>query len=118
MVWLPILPNDDRAQAESASAIAWNERVHHFWIPDPAVSESFRKALELTDDRAWNVYLLYDRDARWNDEVPRPDSFMHQGRKLPADRALDARVLADEVRALLAPAAAPGAAARQRPGAR
>ena len=116
LVWLPILPADDRAQAEAAAEMEWDPRVRHFWIADPSIPELFQEPVGLAEEKAWNVYLLYDRDARWAERAPRPRSLMHQGRKLPADRQLDGRKLADEVRALLAPRAAAGDSPR-RPGA-
>jgi len=101
MVWLPINPGDDYEQAQNSAQAEDDSRVEHFWIPDPTIPELFKKPLGMTEGTAWDVFLLYDRQAGWGDELPVPTYFMHQGRPLPADRILDARKLADEVRRLL-----------------
>lgn len=102
MVWLPINPGDDLEQAHVAAEPVRDPRVEHFWIPDPEIPELFKTPLGMDGGSAWDVFLLYGADAEWGDDLPVPDSFMHQGQPLPAERVLDARALADEVRAQLA----------------
>lgn len=99
--WLPIHEVDDlKFAAASASAVA-DPRLTHFWDGPDTLTKAFKAPIGLTEGKAWNVYLVYGRDAKWGDVPPKPLSFMHQRLPLAADRVLDARKLADEVRAAL-----------------
>lgn len=102
MVWLPINAGDGLEVAQRSARPVSDPRVAHFWIPDHSLAEAFKAPIGLEEGTAWDVFLLYGRDARWGEQIPSPVSFMHQGLKLSEDRVLDARKLADEVRALLA----------------
>lgn len=56
--------------------------VTHGWDGERQLGRMYSEALGLRSV-AWDVYLLYGADARWNSEVPpTPDFWMHQ---LPAD---------------------------------
>jgi hypothetical protein len=65
-------------------------------VPDP---------LGIDKELAWDVFLLYPLQARWEAKPPRPNYFMcgRDGLKLPADLKFDGLSLAEQVRRLLAP---------------
>lgn len=102
-VWLDILDADSRAAAQNAANRIQDARVTHYWVPDDAMTRQFADVLGMEDGaRAWDVFLLYDEDAFWGpDALPRPDRYMYQNLPLAKERLLDARELAEEVRALL-----------------
>lgn len=103
MVWLPISPGDDRAAAEGSASHITDPRVTHLLGADLVLTEVFKEPVGLEEGMAWDLFLLYDKGALWGETPPVPSSYMHQRLKLPIERTLDARVLADEVRALLEP---------------
>lgn len=101
MVWLPILDDDDREAAQRSANRILDPRVTHYWGSDQELTRAFKAPLGLEEGKAWDIFVLYDDDAAWADEVPSPFSFMHQRLPLPEERTLDARELAREVRSLL-----------------
>jgi hypothetical protein len=110
VVWLPILPDDDVAAAARAAARCAEPRAVHYWDPDRALGEELGKALALpsreagrTNGVAWDVYLLFGRDARWGDP---PALWMQQLDDVPVTKAprLSTAALAAKVNELLAPA--------------
>ncbi len=64
------------------------------------VGEAFQAPIGLDTEPAWDVYLVYERDASWNeDSPPEPSFFMHRlGGRLPPELHLDGPTLADHVR--------------------
>lgn len=65
VVWVPALGTDARDEWDP-SAIP-DERVHHFWDGDFQLAGEF--ADQLGDESPWvyDVYAVYDEDARWGD---------------------------------------------------
>ncbi|MEA2562153.1 MAG: hypothetical protein QOH06_3657 [Acidobacteriota bacterium] len=103
VVWEPIKKNDDRNAAVESTALMTDPRVTHFWTDSLQLAEALKAPIALEKSPAWDVFLLFAPDARWEDAVPKPSSFLHQlGDALPADRKFDGIKLAGEVYALLA----------------
>ena len=101
MVWLPILDRDNREVAQQSANAVQDPRVTHYWIADDAISHAFAPAVGLKEGRAWDIVLVYATDTTWGEDLPEYESYMHQQLPLPLERRLDARLLADKVRALL-----------------
>jgi hypothetical protein len=101
-VWVPILRTDLRLAISRATARLPDERVHHFWDAEGELPRAYSRVLGLPDARpAWDVYLLFDRTARWDAEPPAPAQWMHQLGVGPAAPRLEADQLAGEVGRLL-----------------
>lgn len=87
VVWVPILPSDDEAAARQAAARFAEPRLRSYWDPDRALGNALGRVLALPPGRldegraqgiAWDVYLLYERGARWSEPAPAPTFWMHQ----------------------------------------
>ena len=79
-----------------------DERVSHYWDAEGDLAKAYSRILGLPDARpAWDVYLLFDRNAQWTDQPPAPQGWMHQLPLAPAERRLDGDRLAAEVGKLL-----------------
>ena len=101
-VWVPILRTDFSLAVSRATARLPDERVNHFWDAEGELPQAYSRILRLPDSRpAWDVYLVFDRDARWDAEPPAPDQWMHQLPVAPAAQRLDGDRLAGEVGKLL-----------------
>jgi len=101
-VWAPILRTDIRLAVSRATARLPDERVNQFWDAEGALPQAYSRILGLPDSRpAWDVYLVFDRDARWDAEPPVPAHWMHQLGIGPPAQRLDADRLAGEVGTLL-----------------
>jgi hypothetical protein len=78
VVWVPVLAADTVDTAES-QANAWQDpRVIHVWDRTGEVNAQFARRLSLTGP-GWDLYLMYDRGVRWEDDLPpAPTFWMHQ----------------------------------------
>ncbi|HKQ08141.1 MAG TPA: hypothetical protein VJ464_23650 [Blastocatellia bacterium] len=78
IVWLPIFGGDFKGASQERSKSFSDERVNYFLDPDSLTGELWKPVLKLNDDIAWDVYLLYGPDAKWDKEPPQPNFWMHQ----------------------------------------
>lgn len=89
----------ERNVAKAAGVIP-DRRALHFWDGDKLVGEAYQPLLE-TPDEAWDVWMLYDKEARWEGEAPpRPAWWEHNLYDMPPERNLDADRFARKAAAL------------------
>ena len=72
-VWVPMLDGDTADAARLEASLYRDKRIAHFWDGDRLVSGQLARRLGL--DKAWDVYLVFDRRARYKDA---PSLWMHQ----------------------------------------
>jgi hypothetical protein len=84
---------------DGATTLILDDRVRHYWDPDSRVGGAYEKYLGL-DEPAWDVWMLFDRDASWTGAVPTPDWWEHQLGALPDSLHLDPARFAREARRL------------------
>lgn len=51
--------------------------MRHYWDGEKVLSKAYRPLLGLDED-AWDVYLLYPKDAEWGDTPPKPVYWQEQ----------------------------------------
>lgn len=98
MVWSPEL---DAAENDvpGATRLMSDPRVAHFWDPEATVGRAFREVLG-TSEPAWDVWMLFDQDARWDQQPPDPAWWEHQLAYLSPDRYLDPQRFASRAAAI------------------
>ncbi len=92
IVWIDMLRSDNAAAAAKSAKMFDDPRVRQFH--DPRGSRLAGKAFahELIREGAgvaWDIYMFYDKDARWHDNPPKPIDYMHQlggGRRADPER--------------------------------
>ena len=77
-VWVPILASDAQVTVGRATKFRPDSRVKHYWDGDGELVKSFAPVLGIGDRPAWDVYLLYDKDAEWPDSPPKPVFWQEQ----------------------------------------
>jgi hypothetical protein len=99
-VWQPKRGGQEKDVAE-ATATFPDPRAHHFWDGAGWTVEHFKGVLDIDVD-AWDLYLLYGPDARWDGpEPPKPMFWMHQLRFVDNGPLLDANVFGEHVQRAL-----------------
>ena len=78
IVWLPIFGGDFKGEARNLSNSFRDKRVSYFLDPESATGKQWERVLKTERFIAWDVYLLYEPGARWEDEPPLPSYWMHQ----------------------------------------
>jgi hypothetical protein len=100
VVWVPKLNGHENDVDEATHTIS-DTRVTHYWDGNGYLVDAYNDALDLGQD-AWDIYLLYGPDARWDDtRPPAPLSWMHQLSDVDHP-TFDAATLAAQTRAELA----------------
>jgi hypothetical protein len=106
--WLRVAGGKD---VQKAGQLLENSNVHHYWNVSGDFGRLLSRAVGLKNDDgqevyAWDVWLLYGPDAKWEGtDPPRPLLLMHQLGALHGSTEfphLDSHVLAQRVRTLLA----------------
>lgn len=78
VIWDPIFGGNFDSAAKNLSERFLDKRVSYYKDPDSLAGTLWKSVLELNTEIAWDVYLLYGADARWEKEPPKPDYWMHQ----------------------------------------
>jgi hypothetical protein len=101
-VYVPILGGDDEASVPAALKSLPDSRVMFYWDAKGELTQGYSRVLQLGDKRpAWDVYLLFDRNAEWKGEPPVPNYWMHQLRGVSPERRLNGDTLANEIKRTL-----------------
>ena len=104
IVWMPVLPSGahEPAARREAGRIPDNRAIR-FFDAEARVGKLYSSILHLPSGLpAWDAYLVFDRDARWDGNPPAPAYWMHQlGRAGPPELRLDGEQLERVVRSLL-----------------
>jgi len=79
VIWLPMLENDDEQNASLQAGNLMDGRIFHSWDGEIRAGLAYAKSLGLACPPAWDVYLIYSRNAKWEfDLPPTPIFWMHQ----------------------------------------
>lgn len=99
-VWVPILPSDGEFAVGRATKNIPDARATHYWDAQGELVKSFAPVLGIESGKAWDVYLLYNKDAEWTDSPPRP-MFWQEQLGISEETQLDADKLTAEIEKLL-----------------
>ena len=99
VVWTPMLAPDFEFTVKRATTWVPDARASHYWDRDSQLSRDYARVLQLGPGmKAWDVYLVYGRDAEWKEAAPAPYYFMD---KIGLGHDLDGGTLALELKKLL-----------------
>jgi hypothetical protein len=106
VVWVPKL-GGRRDHVGDATRVAPDARATHYWDETGVTIRAYTAVLDLPED-AWDIYMVYGPEARWEGALPpRPAFWMHQlgSRRRPRVEGpyLDAAELAAEAARRLGP---------------
>lgn len=105
IIWLPVLRSGahEPAARREAGRIP-DGRAMRFFDPEAEVGKLYSGILRLAPGLpAWDVYLVFGPEVRWQDGPPEPTYWMHQlGRAGPSELRLDGEQLRRVVNGLLA----------------
>jgi len=74
IVWVPMIDGDSVEAARLEASLYRDKRISHYWDQEGTLATEVGERLGLKK-KAWDVYLVYDRKARW--DAP-PAAWMHQ----------------------------------------
>lgn len=77
-MWDPIFGGEFDREAKNLSNAFRDKRVRYYKDPDSLAGKVWEKVLKTQREIAWDIYLLYGPDAKWEDQPAEPDFWMHQ----------------------------------------
>jgi hypothetical protein len=101
VIWDPIFGGNFDGEAKKLSSGFPDKRVRYFKDPNSFAGSLWEKVLKTGRGIAWDVYLLYDSQAQWEDEPPKPDFWMHQLGGVTIAPRLDEEKFTTELKSLL-----------------
>lgn len=101
VVWGPMQHKETEEDARAATANVPDPRATHFWTDDHVLAQAFQKPLGIEGQPAWDTYMVYGPEARWEEEPPAPAYFMHIEKPLPDEIWFNGVTFAEHVRELL-----------------
>ena len=94
-----MLAPDFEFTVRRATARVPDARAGHFWDRKGQLAKEYARVLQLGPGvKAWDVYLVYGRDAEWKEAPPAPYYWMDQ---IGLGHELDSEKLAGELKNLL-----------------
>lgn len=78
IIWLPVLPTDNRNWAVKRTAEFLDSRVRYFWDGDQMTGKIWLRVLGIEGPLSWDTYFLYDHKVHWADVPTVPSFWMHQ----------------------------------------
>lgn len=109
VAWIPVLNFQDEPTLQKnglkESSRVSDRRAVHYIDPQGFSGKEYSSILNFPyHSPAWDVYLVFGPEVRWNDRAPSPTDWMYQGEGFDRARLLDGRKLAERVQKLLAAA--------------
>lgn len=98
VVWGPMQHKETEEDARAATVNVPDPRADHFWTDDHVLAEAFQEPLGIEGEPAWDTYMIYGPEARWEGKPPAPAYFMHIEKPLPEDLWFDGVSFAERVR--------------------
>ncbi len=107
VVWLPVLNFQDEPTLQKnglkESSRLSDSRAIHYIDPLGFSGKEYSPILNFPyHSPAWDVYLAFGPEARWDNRAPSPTDWMYQGEGFDRARLLDGRKMAEAVQKLLA----------------
>jgi hypothetical protein len=80
VVWIPMLPSDDRAAADAMASVYAGTPIPQFWDGDTLLGAEVSRSLGIDPAHiSWDIYLFYPPDAEWTDAgLPAPAKVIAQ----------------------------------------
>ncbi len=107
VVWIPVLNFQDEPTLQKnglkESSRLSDSRAIHYIDPLGFSGKEYSSILNFPyHSPAWDVYLVFGSEARWDNRPPSPSDWMYQGEGLGRARLLDGHKMAQQVQKLLA----------------
>ena len=103
VIWDPIFGGSFDREAKNLSNSFPDKRVSYFKDPSSLAGNLWERVLKTQNESeiAWDVYLLYEADAKWEKEPPQPGFWMHQLRGVTTAPRLDVPTLTAKLKDML-----------------
>jgi len=78
IVWTNMLKTDDKENAYKAASLFQNASVVQYFDGENKFGDMVARRLNPKGEKAWDIYMFYDKDVEWGNSIPRPFEYAHQ----------------------------------------
>jgi mercuric ion transport protein len=78
IVWTNMLETDNQEHAYKAASMFKDGKIVQFFDAENKFGDMVAKRLNPKGEKAWDIYLFYDKETEWNQTIPRPFDYAHQ----------------------------------------
>lgn len=78
IVWTNMLGSDDQSTAQYAASVFDHKGVTQFFDRENKFGDIVANAVNPKGEKAWDIYLFFDRGSQWGEKLPRPFEYVHQ----------------------------------------
>lgn len=78
IVWTNMLKSDDKENAYYAASMFNDPSIVQFFDAENKFGDMVARKLNPKGEKAWDIYMFYDKDVEWNNAIPRPFDYAHQ----------------------------------------
>ena len=78
IVWTNMLKGDNKESAYYAASMFKDPSIIQFFDPENKFGDMVARKLNPKGEKAWDIYMFYDKDLEWNIGIPRPFDYAHQ----------------------------------------
>ena len=78
IVWTNMLKSDGKENAYHAASLFKDPSIVQFFDAENKFGDLVARKLNPKGQKAWDIYMFYDKDVEWNNAIPRPFDYAHQ----------------------------------------
>lgn len=78
IVWTNMLKSDGKENAYYAASLFSDPSIVQFFDAENKFGDLVARKLNPKGQKAWDIYMFYDKDVEWNNAIPRPFDYAHQ----------------------------------------
>ena len=78
IVWTNMLKTDDKENAYKAASMFRDPSIVQYFDAENKFGDLVAQHLSPKGEKAWDIYMFFDKDTEWNKSIPRPFDYAHQ----------------------------------------
>ena len=78
IVWTNMLKSDDKESAYYAASMFKDPSIVQFFDGDNRFGDMVARKINPKGEKAWDIYMFYDKGVEWTNGIPRPFDYAHQ----------------------------------------
>jgi len=78
IVWTNMLKSDDKENAFKAASMFKDPSVVQYFDAENRFGDMVARRLNPQGEKAWDIYMFFDKEDQWSNSIPRPFEYAHQ----------------------------------------
>lgn len=78
IVWTNMLKSDDRDNAYKAASMFKDPSIVQYFDAENKFGDLVARRLNPKGEKAWDIYMFFDKEDQWSNSLPRPFDYAHQ----------------------------------------